>query len=80
MDAPQANPVNGDPTTARLLDQLRATEVWLSEARTTATELSARRATLLSALHRRGISIRALARESRLSRSAVHLAVVGGTR
>lgn len=77
MSAPQASPATGDPTTARLLDQLRATEMWLSEARATSAELSARRATLLASLHRRGISIRALARESRLSRSAVHLAVVG---
>ena len=78
MDAPQANPATGDPAVARLLGELRATEVWLSEARATTTELSARRATLLSALHQRGISIRALARESRLSRSAVHLAIVAG--
>ena len=77
MSAPQANPATGDPAVAQLLAQLRATEVWLSEARATAAELANRRATLLASLHRRGISIRALARESRLSRSAVHLAVVG---
>ena len=77
MDAPQANPETGDPAVARLLGQLRETEMWLGEARATASELSARRANLLSALHQRGISIRALARESRLSRSAVHLAVAG---
>ena len=80
MTAPQANPETGDPAVARLLGELRATETWLSEARATATELAARRASLLAALHRRGISIRALARESRLSRTAVHLAVVGVSR
>ena len=77
MMAPKANPATGDPVVAQLLTQLRETETWLSEARDTATELSTRRATLLATLHRRGISIRALARESRLSRSAVHLAVAG---
>ena len=79
MAEAKAHPDTGDPAVARLLGQLRETEMWLGEARATASELSARRANLLSALHRRGISIRALARESRLSRSAVHLAIVGGS-
>ena len=80
MSAPQAISENGDPAVAQLLAQLRETEMWLGEARATATELSTRRATLLATLHQRGVSIRALARESRLGRSAVHLAVVGVSR
>ena len=80
MTAPKANSETGDPAVAQLLAQLRATEVWLSDARATAAELANRRATLLATLHQRGISIRALAAESRLSRSAVHLAVVGVSR
>jgi integrase len=75
MSPAQATPETGDPAVARLLDQLRATEMWLADARDTATELANRRATLLATLHRRGISIRALAAESRLSRSAYRYAL-----